>query len=100
MRTLHRATRRLSFRRMFGNPRGRGATPGFEAMDAPAIRIERHFSEWSVTSGTCNGILSALFVLATKQRRDAVSDVWMTRTRSAIYRTFVVPLSLRPATLA
>jgi hypothetical protein len=53
-----------------------------------------------VTTGTCNCILAALFVLATEERRDAQSDVWMTRTRSAHYRIFVRLLSLRPATLS
>jgi len=35
-----------------------------------------------------------------EQRRDALSDVWMTRTRSAFDRIYVALLSLRTATLA
>jgi hypothetical protein len=34
------------------------------------------------------------------ERRNALINVWMTRTRSALYRNFSGLLSLRPATLS
>jgi hypothetical protein len=44
---------------------------------------------------TCGVICSS-----ENERRNALSDVWMTRTRSALYRILVGLLSLRPATLS